>query len=168
MFDDRVSHSLNTVGLALEGLHSQLESVLFEVLTRFLDELLTAERAFHGKDLQELFLASFIVVGLDDVHHTVPDDVRDIHTDTLTHQGVTALLINNGTLLVHHIIVLEQTLTDTEIVLLHLLLGTLDTLGHHTALDTLTVLNTQTVHHLGDTLTTEEAHQLILKRNVEY
>ena len=79
--------------------------------------------------MQELFLTTLIVTGvLDDVHHTVPDDVGDIHADTFSHKGVTALLVDDGTLLVHHVVVLNQTLTDTEVVLLNLLLGALDTL----------------------------------------
>jgi hypothetical protein len=39
---------------------------------------------------------------------------------------VATLLVDNGALLVHHIVVLQQTLTNTEVVLLDLLLGTLD------------------------------------------
>ena len=104
-----------------------------------------------------------IVVVVDDVDGAVPDDVGDIHTDTLTHQGVATLLVDHGTLLVHHIIVLDQTLTDTEVVLLNLLLGTLNTLGNHRTLNHLTILETKLVHHIGNTLRGKQTHQLILE-----
>ena len=71
--------------------------------------------------VQELLLATLVVGGiLDDIHDAVPDDVGDIHADTFSHQGVAALLVDHGTLLVHHVIVLNQALTDTEVVLLDL------------------------------------------------
>ena len=102
--------------------------------------------------MQELFLATLIVARvLDDVNNAIPDDVGNIHADTLTHQGVAALLVDNGTLLVHHIIVLNQALTDTEVVLLNLLLGALDALRNHGALDHLAILESQTVHNRCDT-----------------
>ena len=44
---------------------------------------------------------------------------------------MTTLLIDYGTLFVHHIIIFDKTLTDTEVVLLNLLLCSLDTLGDH-------------------------------------
>ena len=62
------------------------------------------------------------------------------------------LLVDDGTLLVHHIVVFEQALTDAEVVLLDLLLCALDALRDHAALDTLAFLEAHTVHHAGDTL----------------
>ena len=114
--------------LTLEVAHCYLEHFFSKFLVILLDELFAGERTFHGEDLDELLLAALVVVCLDNVDHTVPDGVRDIHTDTFTHQGVTTLRIDNGTLLVHHVIVLQQALTDTEVVLLNLLLSTLNLL----------------------------------------
>ena len=103
--------------------------------------------------MQELLLATLIVARvLDDVYNAVPDDVGDIHTDTLTHKGVAALLVDYCTLLVHHIIVLDKALTDTEVILLNLLLCALDTLRNHRALDHLAVLESKAVHNRCDTL----------------
>ena len=62
------------------------------------------------------------------------------------------LLVDNGTLTVHHVIILQEVLTDTEVILLNLALSTLDALADHWAFDTLTILETETVHYLGDTL----------------
>ena len=163
LLDDRPSDALQTLGLACESMHSSLEGLLVELVAAGVDELLACERTLHREHLQELLAASLIVVVVDDVDGAVPDDVGDIHTDTLTHQGVTALLVDNGALLVHHIIVLEQMLTNTEVVLLDLLLCALDVLGDHTTLDALTLLEAQTVHHRGDALRAEQTHELVLK-----
>ena len=113
--------------------------------------------------MQELLLASLIIIVLDDVDHTVPNDIGDIHTNTLSHQGMTALLIDNSTLLVHHIIILNQALTDSKVVFLNLLLGTLNTLGDHRTLNHLAILETKLVHHIGNTLRGKQTHQLILE-----
>ena len=78
-----------------------------------------------------------------------------------------ALLVDHGTLLVHHVVVLQEVLTDTEVVLLHLALCTLDALADHWTLDTLAVLEAQAVHHLGNTLRGEETHQFVLQRYIE-
>ena len=74
-----------------------------------------------------------------------------------------ALLVNYGTLLVHHIIVLEQALTDTEIIFLDLLLCLLDRACNHGVLNHLALLETETVHNLCNTVTGEEAHELVLE-----
>ena len=117
--------------------------------------------------MQELLLATLVVVILDDIHHAVPHHIRDIHTDALTHEGVTAFLIDDGTLLVHHVIVLQQTLTDTEIILLDLLLGTLNLSADHRTLNHLAFLEAETVHDVSDTLGTEQTHQFIFQRDEE-
>ena len=114
--------------------------------------MLLREGAFHGEHLDEGFLASLVVVLLDNVADAVPEDIGDVHADALTHQGVAALLIDHGALLVHHVVVFQQALTDTEVVFLHLLLGALDALGNHRTLNTLTFVEAQTVHHLRNTL----------------
>ena len=72
-------------------------------------------------------------------------------------------LIDNGTLLVHHVIVFEQTLTDTEVIFLHLLLSSLDALGNQWAFDTLAFLKSEAVHYLSNTLRSEETHQFIFQ-----
>ena len=152
ILDDGVGIALDAVGLALERCHGSLEGALLELTAVRVLKLLGRERHLHGEDLKELLLGSLEIVPLNDAHHTVPDDVRDIHADTLTHQGVATFLVDDGTLLVHHVIILEEVLTDTEVVFLHLLLGALDTLGDHRALDPLAILKAETVHDMGDTL----------------
>ena len=114
--------------------------------------------------MQEILLASLIVGRvLDDVYYAVPDDICDIHSDTLTHKSVAALLVDYGTLLVHHVIVLNQALTNTEVVLLNLLLCALNALRNHWALNHLAILESQAVHYRCYTLRSEQTHQLIFE-----
>ena len=62
------------------------------------------------------------------------------------------LLVDNGTLLVHHVVVLKQVLTYTEVVLLNLLLSTFDALRNHRVLDTVALLESEAVHKACNTL----------------
>ena len=126
------------------------------------------ERTFHGKNLEEHLAATGIVVLLNDVDHAVPDDVGDVHADALAHESVTTLLVDNGTLLVHHVVIFEQVLTDTEVVLLDLLLRTLNALGYQRRLDTLSVLEAHAVHPACNLLRAEQTHQFVLERYVEH
>ena len=102
------------------------------------------------------------------MHHAVPDGVGDIHSDAFSHQGVATLAVNHGTLFVHHIIIFQQTLTDTEVVFLHLLLRTLDVFGDDGAFDTFTLLETKTVHHPGYALAGKQTHQFVFKTHIEH
>ena len=168
LLDDRPCNGLDALGLAHESLHCLLEAAFCQLVMVNAHELVFRERAFHCQNLQELFLAALVVVLFDDVHTAVPDDVRDVHTDTLAHQRMATLLVDDGTLLVHDIIVLQQPLTNTEVVLLDLLLRTFDAVGNHRTFNAFAVFEAQPVHHLGDTFRAEETHQLVLKRHIEY
>ena len=77
-------------------------------------------------------------------------------------------LINHLTLLVHHIIVFQQALTNTEVVFLHLLLSTLNRLVNHWVLNHLAFLESEFVHNGRNAVRSKEAHQLILKRYIEH
>ena len=81
---------------------------------------------------------------------------------------VMALRIDQVTLLIHHIIILNQTFTDTEVVFLHFLLRTLDGVGNHVMLDHLAFLEAHTIHDACDSFRTKHTHQIILQRDIEY
>ena len=70
-------------------------------------------------------------------------------------------------MLIHHIVVLEQTLADTEVVRLDLLLGVLDGLRDHTGLDRFALGNLEALHDGSDALTTEKSHQVVFQRDEE-
>ena len=104
--DIRPCCGLDALGLALEACHGLLEGTLAKFLTLYPLKLHGSEWNLHGQDLEEVLLGALVVVVVDDIEHAVPDDVGDVHTDTLAHQGVAALLVDHGTLLVHHVVVL--------------------------------------------------------------
>ena len=114
--------------LACEGLHGVLEGLLLKLSGLSRLELALCERAFYGKNLQELLADSDIVIVVDDGGDTVPNEIGDIHADALSHKGVAAFLVDDCALLVHDIVILKETLTYAEVVLLYFLLRTLD--GH--------------------------------------
>ena len=152
LFNHRIGHRLDSVCLALEGPHGFLESALFEIGFDAIHKFVLAEWYLHRQDFKKLLLSPFKVVAFNDADHTVPNDIGNIHSDTLTHQGVTALLIDDGALLIHYIIIFKQMLTNTEVVLFHLLLCTLNAVRNHRVVEALTFLESQTVHHFGNTL----------------
>ena len=132
LFDNGLGNGLYALCTAVEVLYDSLEGILCELFTWVVDILLAGEWYFHREHMEELLLAALIVTGvLNNVHHTVPDDVGDIHADALSHEGVTTFLVDYGTLFVHHIVILDEALTDTEVVLLDLLLCTFDALRDH-------------------------------------
>ena len=150
LFNGGISRALNAIGLALEIAHGKLECALFEVGCRGVDKLFFAKRTLHGKYLEEVFFATFVIVSLDDVDNTVPNGVGDVHSDAFAQQGVASFLVNHGTLLVHHVVVFQQVLTNTEVVFLYLLLCTLNTLRNHWAFDAFALFKSKAVHDACD------------------
>src|SRR5262249_21240478 len=78
-----------------------------------------------------------------------------------------AVAVDALALVVHYLVVFEQVLTDVEVALLDLLLGALDPSRHHAALDGLALFHAQAGQHVGDPLAGEDAHQVVLERQVE-
>ena len=81
---------------------------------------------------------------------------------------MTALLVDHGALFVHHVVVFEQVFTDAEVVFLYLLLCALNGIGYHRTLDAFAIFKSETVHHFGDALAAEKAHEFVFERNVEH
>jgi len=103
------------------------------------------------------------VRGDDALAHSRPDEVHQQLPGVLGGEDFVAQAVDCGTLLVHHVIVFEQTLTDTEVVFLHLLLCSFDALGDEWAFDTLAFLKSEAVHYLSNTLRSEETHQFVFQ-----
>ncbi len=86
----------------------------------------------------------------------------DLALEDLAAQRVDAL-----TLLVHHVVVLEQVFADREVLAFDLLLGALDGAGDHSVLDRDALFHSQTLHQAGDAIRAEDAHQVVFERQVE-
>ena len=86
---------------------------------------------------------------------------------TFTKQGVLPSLVNYFALVVHHIIILQQTLTYAEVVFFHLFLGTFYTLRNHAVLDNLAFFQAHAVHEAGNALAAKKAHEVIFQTHKE-
>ena len=103
---------------------------------------------------------------------SVPSRVLD-HLPHLTLKILTTLkskqaeVINDLALLVHNVIVVEQSLTRLKVVGLHSFLSTLNRLGNKAVGDHLSFFRAPLVHHICNALGPEEPHEIIFEREVE-
>ena len=104
---------------------------------------------------------------MDDDGANIFQHIGNINSETVAVKGVAALAIDGVALRVHHVVILQQTLTDAEVVLLHLFLRPFDGLGNHAVLDHFAVLQADSVHHIGYFFGAEEAHQFVFEGDVE-
>ena len=118
----RPCHVLYAFCFSVECLHHLLECAFFEFVSSVVDKLFLCERHFHSEDMNEFLFASLVVIIFDNVHHTVPERVRDIHSYAFSHEGMASFAIYDGTLFVHHVVIFEQSFTHSEVVFLHLAL----------------------------------------------
>ena len=99
--------------------------------------------------------------------YDICDHLVDGITHVLTVKYLTTLLVDDLSLLIVNLVIVEKIFTDSEVVELNLLLRFLDGVGEHLMLDLLILLNTKGCKHFHQSLGTEQAHQVILKGNVE-
>src|SRR5690242_9870280 len=76
--------------------------------------------------------------------------------------------VNNRTLLVHHIIIFQQSFPDPKVIFLHLFLCTFNTVGNHFMLDHLAFFITHPVHQCGNLFTSEHAHEVVFEGNEKF
>ena len=96
------------------------------------------------------------------VHH-VHDDALDIHAV----QHLLALAVDDLALLVHDIVILQHGLTGLEVAALHGGLGLLDGAGEQLVLDGGVLVDVHALHEGGDAVAAEQAHEVVLQRDVE-
>ena len=78
-----------------------------------------------------------------------------------------ALLEDDLALVVHDVVEFQQVLADVEVARLDLLLGLLERLVDPGMDDRLALLEAQRLQHLVHALGTEDAHQIVLERQIE-
>ncbi len=104
------------------------------------------------------------------VGHNTDLGARDLR-HVAPFEDLAAVLVDDAALLVHHVVVLEDALSDQEVLLLDLLLGALDLLREHLRLERvlLPVLvdGSQAVEDLVDAIAGEEADEVVLGREEE-
>ena len=82
-------------------------------------------------------------------------------------QNLRTLLVDDLTLCVHNIVVVQDILTDVEVASLNLSLRRLNDLGQRLTLNRHVLIHIQCTHHVFQTVTCENTHQIILDRQEE-
>ena len=130
VLDDRVCYFLQGIHATFEGLHCLLSQFICQHILFGCAELLLGKWHFHSKDLHHIHLQSLIVHHLASISKhrsgSIVNHIGDIHTYALAHESVVAFRIDDITLLVHHIIILNEAFTNTKVILFYLLLCTLN------------------------------------------
>ena len=93
--------------------------------------------------------------------------IEDVDFDSLTGKRITSSRIDGLTLIIHDVIILEESLTDTEVVFLDLTLSLLDTVGQHSALKSILIGHSELVHSSGNLVGAEKTHKFVLEGHIE-
>ena len=146
ILDHRESLFSNSFRFATECIPYFLVQSLGQVVGRSLLKIFLLYIKINGKIFQHIHAEAFQIIRLFVFFHQsltyIIHVVGNIHTDSLSQQGVTSFLVDYLALRVHHIIIFQQTLTDTEVIFFHLTLCTFDGFGNHGMLDHITFLVT--------------------------
>ena len=87
--------------------------------------------------------------------------------EVLALEHAAPLLVDHLALDVHHVVVLEDVLALDEVLLLDLLLGALDLIREDLRLHRLVVRELEPLHDVVDPVAREQAHEVVLAREVE-
>src|SRR5581483_6306961 len=144
-------------GIRVEGVLDELfhDRVALEPAELLDGDAGAVERLHRLHETAEIPLVVRLVGGV------LGDDVRD-------HLGDPPLLHELGEILaVQHVVVLEDVLARDEVLLLDLLLGVLDLAREDPRLHRLVLGELEALHDVVDAVAGEEAHELVLPREVE-
>ena len=97
----------------------------------------------------------------------VVDHLIDVLAQILTVEHLAALIIDDIALLVHNVVVFQDTLTGLEVTAFDGLLSLLDRAGEHFVVKRCILINTEGVHHVAHTLGAKQTHYIIGQRNIE-
>ena len=175
--------------LTLELAHRRLTELglatvigILGIRLEVLDELLTVltvgvlvdveTNGVHSADLVPHRLEVPVLgVALGVLAHTGLDDAisggAQLDLDVGTFENLATVPIDDVTLTVHDVVILQDVLTHLEVLRLNLLLGTLDLTRHPLGLDRHVLGHLEGDHGAVDDLRLEQAHQLVLQGQVE-
>ena len=117
-----------------------------------------------------LFAVQMLLLAEGQVHVPLDGGGDHVLDGTLHIQAVQHLLtlaIDDLTLLVHHVVVLQGVLSSLEVPALHAGLGALNGLGQLAALDGHILPQIQPVHHPRHPVSAEKPHEVVLQAQIE-
>ena len=171
ILDDGQGLLADDAGLFLVMLQGGVEEFFGQFLGLQAVEILLAEGRINAHARKQFHLEALVILGilifLDEFLAEVHHHVVDVDGKALAKQGVTAFLVDDLTLRVHHVVIFQQMLTHAEVVLFDFLLRLLDLLRNHRMLNDFAFLQAHTVHDACDALGAEHTHQVVFQRDVE-
>ena len=157
----------------LVALLGDLLQFLLDLVAREHLELRLLEASLRGVDLLRVldecielpFLGVEFLVRV--LRHLVLDDVfdhrEDVVAQVLTEQDLLALAVDDLTLLIHDVVVLEDVFADVEIACLDLFLRVLHRARDDRVLDRLVLVHAEAIHDARDAVGGKETHEVVLQ-----
>ncbi len=99
--------------------------------------------------------------------HRVVDEMADLFVQIGPFENLPALLVDDGALLVHHLVVFQDVLADLEVLTLDLGLRGTDGTGDDLRFDRHVLGNVEPVHDALDGRGVEQPHEVVAQRQVE-
>ena len=132
-----------------------------------------SEAVFHAEAALQVDVESFEVPGFGvalcrnvgghlDIAGVL-DAVHDFFADVFAVQNAATESVNHLALFVHHVIVVEQVLTDIEALAFHAALGTTDGAAHDRVGNHFVFAHAKTGHQVLDAVATEDTHQVVVE-----
>src|SRR5215831_9525988 len=155
----RASHQLLQLGLGRQllgvgiGRQSEIE--------------LPKERLVEALEVPVFWMRIGARVALDDAVRELAHPLEDGLFLALVFETLTTQPVDDFPLLVHHVVVLEQVLSDLEVARFNALLGRADRSRDQLVLDRLALLHAEPVHDALDPLGAEDPEEVVLEGQVE-
>ena len=181
----KLAHQRGAVGHDAEGLFSGFIGSDSQILHDFRQPLLRNGSAefgnFYGSCRQEQFgkrgkrliqlSLGLRLAAAQPVRHRggnkFPHHIHDLLLQILAIQHLAAFAVDDFTLLVHDVVVLQDGFTRLEVAGLHGLLRLLDGIGKHLVIKRRIVVHIQRFHHAHDPLRAEKTHDVIRQCQIE-
>ncbi len=108
-----------------------------------------------------LFNAHWWDKTVNSVIHHIPSDRGNRLANPIVREQLITLTVNYLALVISHIIVFEQLLSNVEVSPFNLPLGFFDSIGNHAVLDSFAPLHAKRLHEAFDPVRGEDTHQII-------
>ena len=169
--DDGIGGAHDGLRLLLVSLIDGLEDGFRQLLFLHRQRLVLPYGRRHAERADETAVEILVVAAVLEfghlVLHRVVHHVGDVKAEPVAVERVTAFLVDDLALGVHHVVVFQQALTHAEMVLFHLLLRPFYGTRNHGRLDDVAFLVAHTVHNGRNPLGGEQTHQVVFQRDEE-
>ena len=165
--------------LGIGALHER-QNLLFRLLPRERGQLLVGEKpCARGEEdglemrhhLEEMLLVGQLLLlteGAGNVGiHIEPHHGLDVLLQILAVEHLAALLVNDLTLDIHHVVVFQHVLSGLEVAALNGLLRVLNRAGENFGVDRRILVDAERLHHVHNALGAEQTHDIVLHGQIK-